>query len=527
MNVGGRRSDCALAAALLSIIGCGAPSAASSTAEEPTVRSAPQTAALDPGADSSAHVQQDWRNHPAFDSDGDRIPDIDDCCPHELEQYNGCQDEDGCPDPNDACGFFNPLAKDVPAAAQPPKPVKPPLQSTPAQRSPHPCAKASLEALKEEAVIALQRAECSARPIAKKRAQAHKVLRYLGDGTFVAQSETRCFVARYAPCRKKCGTLPARTKLMRWPIVEVYEHYCSAVPDEKAAAKYRPPAVIKNLRDGTFIAQDEQRGCYRARYRPCHKKCLPPDAPIATPDGDVTLYRLERGMPIYTRDAQGNKVATTVRGTTCGMVGPQHQVVELTLADGRSLRASVGHPDANGRGLETLTVGAPYDGSTVTRIEHKPYARHITRDVLPEGPTGVYWANGVPVGSTLLETSSADVRRVEGLARFSNRPWCGGSPKPAHWNMMEHRLGKVYREGSTEKLRTLRFDKNGRFRTHLRGGGTYRAEIDGYDPVRFRVSQVPVGQTAKVLLRFAAKPCRARSRCGSATQKDFGCEPPK
>lgn len=37
-------------------------------------------------------------NADGTDSDGDRIPDRDDKCPHEPETYNGFEDEDGCPD---------------------------------------------------------------------------------------------------------------------------------------------------------------------------------------------------------------------------------------------------------------------------------------------------------------------------------------------------------------------------------------------------------------------------------------------
>ena len=35
------------------------------------------------------------------DSDGDRIPDVDDKCPNDPETYNGEDDEDGCPDQGD------------------------------------------------------------------------------------------------------------------------------------------------------------------------------------------------------------------------------------------------------------------------------------------------------------------------------------------------------------------------------------------------------------------------------------------
>ena len=72
------------------------------------------------------------------------------------------------------------------------------------------------------------------------------------------------------------------------------------------------------------------------------------------------------------------------------------------LADGRRVRASPAHPTADGRVLADLGVGQMLDGSSVLRADAIPYGETATWDILPSGSTGVYWANGIVLGSTLV-----------------------------------------------------------------------------------------------------------------------------
>src|SRR5229473_979161 len=73
----------------------------------------------------------------------------------------------------------------------------------------------------------------------------------------------------------------------------------------------------------------------------------------------------------------------------------------ICLADGRELLASPGHLTSDGRPLGSLGRGDALDGSTVTLWELVPYAGARTYDLLPAGPTGTYWANGILLSSTL------------------------------------------------------------------------------------------------------------------------------
>jgi len=65
------------------------------------------------------------------------------------------------------------------------------------------------------------------------------------------------------------------------------------------------------------------------------------------------------------------------------------------------VRVSPGHPTADGRAVGSLRAGDRYDGAVVTSATLVPYGEPATYDLLPSGPTGTYWANGVLLGSTL------------------------------------------------------------------------------------------------------------------------------
>jgi hypothetical protein len=76
-------------------------------------------------------------------------------------------------------------------------------------------------------------------------------------------------------------------------------------------------------------------------------------------------------------------------------------MVHLILADGRELLASPGHRTADGRQLGSLARGDSLDGSTIRIWELVPYSGDHTYDLLPAGETETYWADGIPLSSTL------------------------------------------------------------------------------------------------------------------------------
>jgi hypothetical protein len=107
------------------------------------------------------------------------------------------------------------------------------------------------------------------------------------------------------------------------------------------------------------------------------------------------------GAMVWTLDESGARIAEPVELASSTPVPAGHLMVHLVLADGRELLASPGHRLADGRQLGTLLPGDAVDGSRVARWELVPYGGARTYDLLPAGPTGVYWAGGILLASTL------------------------------------------------------------------------------------------------------------------------------
>jgi hypothetical protein len=130
--------------------------------------------------------------------------------------------------------------------------------------------------------------------------------------------------------------------------------------------------------------------------------CLARGTKIATPGGEVTVEALRPGDPVWTLDRRGQRVAAAIVQVGSMPVPVSHQVVRLVLADGRAVLVSPGHPLPDGRPVAALRVGDAYDGSVVISADRIPYSGGRTFDLLPSGDTGVYWANGIELESTLF-----------------------------------------------------------------------------------------------------------------------------
>jgi hypothetical protein len=141
-------------------------------------------------------------------------------------------------------------------------------------------------------------------------------------------------------------------------------------------------------------------GRREAAERPNCPICLAAGVRIATPNGEIPVQELRDGMAVWTTDLGGHRIPGVVVETGHAEAPLGHEVVRLTLADGRTLVASPGHPTADHRLIGELRTGDRYDGSTVTATTLVPYSGS-TWDLLPSGPTGTYFANDVLVASTL------------------------------------------------------------------------------------------------------------------------------
>ena len=131
--------------------------------------------------------------------------------------------------------------------------------------------------------------------------------------------------------------------------------------------------------------------------------CLAKGTLIDTPRGPIPVENLRLGDSVWTMNGAGERVAATILRTSRVPVPATHQVVHVTLSDGRELWASPGHPTTDGKMLGDLAVNDRLDGALVINVERLHYAGTATYDLLPSGNTGFYWANGILIGSTLAE----------------------------------------------------------------------------------------------------------------------------
>ncbi len=129
--------------------------------------------------------------------------------------------------------------------------------------------------------------------------------------------------------------------------------------------------------------------------------CLAVHTRIDTPSGALFVEGIKVGDLVWTLDASGDRVAVPVMQVARVPVAAGHVLVHVVLADGRELWASPGHPTADGRVLADLHPGDSLDGSRVLRADQVAYDGAATYDILPAGPTGYYWADGILMGSTL------------------------------------------------------------------------------------------------------------------------------
>ena len=129
--------------------------------------------------------------------------------------------------------------------------------------------------------------------------------------------------------------------------------------------------------------------------------CLDRLTTIDTPSGPIAVERLRLGDAVWTLDSSGRRVAGTVvaLGSTPAPAG--HHVIRMTLADGRTVSASPGHPLADGRTLESLAIGDDVAGSAVVALESVRYEGGETFDLVVSGDTGMYFAGGIPLASTI------------------------------------------------------------------------------------------------------------------------------
>jgi hypothetical protein len=132
-------------------------------------------------------------------------------------------------------------------------------------------------------------------------------------------------------------------------------------------------------------------------------KCLAENTVISTPSGLVKVTDLFPGMSVWTMDQNGNRQSKALLRVQKVPVPESHQMLQLKLEDGRKVLVSPLHPDRFGCPLKDLHKGDLLDGSRIKGYSFRQYESGYTYDLLPAGGTGLYWANGILIGSTMNE----------------------------------------------------------------------------------------------------------------------------
>ena len=153
--------------------------------------------------------------------------------------------------------------------------------------------------------------------------------------------------------------------------------------------------------EGTITRSGEIKVLKREPSFNTYPICLAKGTLIDTPSGPVPVEQLRKGMAVWTVDDSGKRTVAAVVETVMTSVPSPFQVVKVRLNDDRTVTASPGHPTAEGRALGDYQAGDTLDGALVAVVEHVTYNVGATYDILPTGSTGLYWANGVLLKSTL------------------------------------------------------------------------------------------------------------------------------
>jgi hypothetical protein len=130
--------------------------------------------------------------------------------------------------------------------------------------------------------------------------------------------------------------------------------------------------------------------------------CLAAGTLIDTPEGPIPVETLRKGMTIYTVDNAGDKTTGVITETASVLAPSLFKITTIVLNDGRSVSASPGHPTPDGRAISELKVGDTFDGGIVVSVTSALYSGS-TYDILPNGGTSLYWANGILLKSTLAK----------------------------------------------------------------------------------------------------------------------------
>ena len=142
--------------------------------------------------------------------------------------------------------------------------------------------------------------------------------------------------------------------------------------------------------------------------------CLSPSTNINTQHGHIPIRKLKKGMLVWTLDSTGKKILKPISKLSKIHAQKGHLATRIVFADRRTITASLGHPTIANTTLANLIVGVSYDDTIVVENTIITYRNKYTYDLLVDGETGFYFANNIPLGSTLKSLSITEVPESAG-----------------------------------------------------------------------------------------------------------------
>jgi intein/homing endonuclease len=120
---------------------------------------------------------------------------------------------------------------------------------------------------------------------------------------------------------------------------------------------------------------------------------------VQVPGGLRAIAELKRGDRVISWRDDRRVTVKIAAVTRCAVEA--HTMQRIRFANGAEWEVSAPHPLADGRTAGELRPGDSVAGVAVRAVETVAYREPFTYDILPDSDSAVYFAEGLPIGSTL------------------------------------------------------------------------------------------------------------------------------
>lgn len=130
--------------------------------------------------------------------------------------------------------------------------------------------------------------------------------------------------------------------------------------------------------------------------------CIVHNTLIKTQKGNVCIQDLKKNMKIWSKNRLGKLCLVKIREVKKYKITKPHVIITAQLSDGRFISATSNHPIMQNKTLSQYCLGEVLDGSIIVSYKYSLYTNYFY-DILPLGESGIYYANNIPIVSTLFQ----------------------------------------------------------------------------------------------------------------------------